>query len=203
MKFINLLKKELSELINIQMILSLVLTMGIFMILGNVMKSSIDEAIDSTKNVTINISDRDQTDFTKAIEQALLDINDDPDENTSVKLKYFDTTGDDYAKILEDNDINNIVIIPEGFTKKVEADERPNIISVNRMESAATLSNISDGNSSAISLIRDCISSSIASLEYSSSGCLLTGLFTSFLGWSSFFLETGISFGSNRDGKAS
>ena len=165
MKFINLLKKELSELINIQMILSLVLTMGIFMILGNVMKSSIDEAIDSTKNVTINISDRDQTDFTKAIEQALLDINDDPDENTSVKLKYFDTTGDDYAKILEDNDINNIVIIPEGFTKKVEADERPNIISVNRMESAATLSNISDGNSSAISLIRDCISSSIAS-EY-------------------------------------
>jgi ABC-2 type transport system permease protein len=165
MKFINLLKKELSELINIQMILSLVLTMGIFMILGNVMKSSIDEAIDSTKNVTINISDRDQTDFTKAIEQALLDINDDPDENTNVKLKYFDTTGDDYAKILEDNDINNIVIIPEGFTKKVEADERPNIISVNRMESAATLSNISDGNSSAISLIRDCISSSIAS-EY-------------------------------------
>ncbi len=165
MKFINLLKKELSELINIQMLLSLVLTMGIFMILGNVMKSSIDEAIDSTKNVTINISDRDQTDFTKAIEQALLDINDDPDENTSVKLKYFDTTGDDYAKILEDNDINNIVIIPEGFTKKVEADERPNIISVNRMESAATLSNISDGNSSAISLIRDCISSSIAS-EY-------------------------------------
>ena len=165
MKFINLLKKELSELINIQMILSLVLTMGIFMILGNVMKSSIDEAIDSTKNVTINISDRDQTDFTKAIEQALLDINDDPDENTNVKLKYFDTTGDDYAKILEDNDINNIVIIPEGFTKKVEADERPNIISVNRMESAATLSNISDGNSNAISLIRDCISSSIAS-EY-------------------------------------
>ena len=165
MKFINLLKKELSELINIQMILSLVLTMGIFMILGNVMKSSIDEAIDSTKNVTINISDRDQTDFTKAIEQALLDINDDPDENTNVKLKYFDTTGDDYAKILEDNDINNIVIIPEGFTKKVEADERPNIISVNRMESAATLSNISDGNSSAISIIRDCISSSIAS-EY-------------------------------------
>ena len=165
MKFINLLKKELSELINIQMLLSLVLTMGIFMILGNVMTSSIDEAIDSTKNVTINISDRDQTDFTKAIEQALLDINDDPDENTNVKLKYFDTTGDDYAKILEDNDINNIVIIPEGFTKKVEADERPNIISVNRMESAATLSNISDGNSSAISLIRDCISSSIAS-EY-------------------------------------
>ncbi len=157
MKFINLLKKELSELINIQMILSLVLTMGIFMILGNVMKSSIDEAIDSTKNVTINISDRDQTDFTKAIEQALLDINDDPDENTSVKLKYFDTTGDDYAKILEDNDINNIVIIP--------IIQRPNIISVNRMESAATLSNISDGNSSAISLIRDCISSSIAS-EY-------------------------------------
>jgi hypothetical protein len=32
MKFINLLKKELAELINVQMILSLVVTMGIFMV---------------------------------------------------------------------------------------------------------------------------------------------------------------------------
>ena len=163
MKFINLLKKELGELINVQMLLSLVLTLGIFMVLGNVMQTSIDEAIDSVTNVTINICDRDKTDFNKAIEEALLAINDDPDENTNVKLKYFDTTGDDYAKILKDNDIDNLVIIPEGFTEKIKADERPDLISVNRMTSAATLSNISTGNSSAIGLISNCISSSIAS----------------------------------------
>ncbi|MBQ6180292.1 MAG: ABC transporter permease [Ruminococcus sp.] len=163
MKFINLLKKELSELINVQMILSLVLTLGIFMVLGNVMKTSIDEAIDSVTNVTINICDRDKTDFTKAIEDALLAINDDPDEKTNVKLKYFETTGDDYAKILADNDIDNLVIIPEGFTDMVKADQRPELISINRMSSAATLDNISSGNSSAIGLISDCISSSIAS----------------------------------------
>ena len=49
MKFINLLKKELAELINVQMILSLVVTMGIFMVLGGVMKSSIDEAVTPLK----------------------------------------------------------------------------------------------------------------------------------------------------------
>ena len=162
MKFINLLKKELSELINAQMLLSLVLTMAIFMVLGGVMKSSIDDAMDSAKNVTINICDRDKTDFTKSIEEALLAINDDPDENTTVKLEYFDTTGDDYAALLKDNDIDNLVIIPEGFTEDIKANKRPNIISINCMTSAATMSNISSGNDSAVSLISDCIASSIA-----------------------------------------
>ena len=162
MKFINLLKKELAELINVQMILSLVVTMGIFMVLGGVMKSSIDEAVDSTKNVKVNICDRDQTDFTKAILKAIEDINNDPDEHTEVTIKNFETSGDDYAKILEDNDISNIVIIPEGFTASVEKGERPELISVNRMKSAATMSNISSGNDNAVSLIKDCVASTIA-----------------------------------------
>ena len=43
MKFINLFKKELSELINKQMIISLIATMAIFMILGSVMTESISD----------------------------------------------------------------------------------------------------------------------------------------------------------------
>ncbi|MBQ9809326.1 MAG: ABC transporter permease [Ruminococcus sp.] len=162
MKFINLLKKELSELINLQMILSLVITMGIFMVLGGVMKSSINEAVEATKNVTINICDRDKTDFTNDIMEALLAVNDDPDENTNVILKSFETTGSDYAKILEDNNITNLVIIPEGFTAAIEKNERPELISIERMTSAATMSNITAGNNSAISLISNCVASTIA-----------------------------------------
>lgn len=98
MKFINLLKKELSELINLQMILGLVVSLAIFMVLGTVMKTSINEAVDESTNVTINISDRDKTDFTNSIIEALNAINSDPDENTNVKIKIFETEGDELCR---------------------------------------------------------------------------------------------------------
>lgn len=163
MKFINLLKKELSELINLQMILGLVVTMAIFMVLGGVMKTSINEAVNESTNVTINISDRDKTDFTNGIIEALNAINSDPDENTNVKIRIFETEGDDYADILSSNDISNLIIIPKGFTDSINKTEQPELISISRMTSAATMSNISTGNSSAITLIENCISNVIAS----------------------------------------
>ena len=43
MKFINLLKKELIELINKQMILGIVIIGVLFMIVGQVMEESIEE----------------------------------------------------------------------------------------------------------------------------------------------------------------
>ena len=64
MKFINLLKKELSELINVQMILSLVFVLGIFLIMGNVMQSVSEEMSSESKNPSINICDMDETEFT-------------------------------------------------------------------------------------------------------------------------------------------
>ena len=47
MKFINLLKKELAELINKQMILGLLLTLAILMIVGQVMTEAIDTVTES------------------------------------------------------------------------------------------------------------------------------------------------------------
>jgi len=163
MKFINLLKKELSELVNLQMILGLVITTVIFMVLGTVMKTSINEAVDENTNVTINISDRDKTDFTESIIEALEAVNSDKDSKTNVTLNIIETEGDNYADILSSNDISNLVIIPKGFTESINKTEQPEIISVSRMTSTATMSNINTGNSSAISLIEDCISSTIAS----------------------------------------
>ncbi len=51
MKFINLLKKELIELINKQMIFGLVITCLILMAVGSVMGSAIDSAEESVSNV--------------------------------------------------------------------------------------------------------------------------------------------------------
>ena len=154
MKFINLLKKELSELVNLQMILSLVVALGIFMILGNIMDTTIDEVKEETSNVTIRLSDRDDTDYTKKM---IADI-----EKAGNKVKLYETSGDDYASILSDNDIKDIIIIPEGFTADAENGKKPDIISVSRMTSAATMSNLNVGTSSGLQLIQDYIKSDIA-----------------------------------------
>lgn len=159
MKFINLFKKELSELINKQMIISLIATMAIFMILGSVMTESISDISEETKSVTINISDRDKTEFTGNLMKSLEELN---SETTELTIKTFETEGDDYAAILSENDIENIVIIPEGFTAALDKTEQPELIAVSRMKSAATLSNLNVDNSSAIALIEQSISDTIA-----------------------------------------
>lgn len=150
MKFINLLKKELSELINLQMILGLVVSLGIFMALGGIMNVTIDEAVDQTSNVTLRISDRDDTEFTQAMLAAI--------EKDGNKIQTFKTSGTDYADILDSNSINDIVIIPEGFTEDFNSGKRPSLITAARMTSAATISNINAGLSNSSALIEKYLS---------------------------------------------
>ncbi|MBR4627567.1 MAG: ABC transporter permease [Ruminococcus sp.] len=155
MKFINLLKKELSELINLQMILGLVVALGIFMVLGGIMDTTIDEAKEETTNVTIRLCDRDNTEYTKSLIESI--------KKDGNKVKIFETSGSDYAAILDENDIKDLIIIPEGFTAALEKSERPEIITVSRMKSAATLSNLNVGTSSGLSIIKDKIAADVAS----------------------------------------
>lgn len=154
MKFINLLQKELKELINGQMILSLAVILAMLFIMGNITKSAINDVTEEAQNPKINISDRDDTDFTQNLIEVL--------KNSGAEIKVFETDGDNYADILSENDIKNIVIIPKGFTDSIEKGEKPEIITASRMTSAATLSNISTGTSGAITLIQNCIANTIA-----------------------------------------
>ncbi len=154
MKFINLLQKELKELINGQMILSLAVILAMLFIMGNITKSAINDVTEEAQNPKINISDRDDTDFTQNLIEVL--------KNSGAEIKVFETDGDNYADILSENDIKNIVIIPKGFTDSIEKGEKPEIITASRMTSAATLSNISTGTSGAITLIQNCIANKIA-----------------------------------------
>ena len=45
MKFFNLLKKELAELLNAQTIISLVVVMGLLMFMGSFMSDTVEEAV--------------------------------------------------------------------------------------------------------------------------------------------------------------
>lgn len=154
MKFINLFQKELKELINGQMIMSLVVILAMLFIMGNITESAINDVTEEANNPKINISDRDDTDFTRSLIEIL--------ESSGAEITTFDTIGDDYADILSDNDIKNIIILPEGFTETLENGEKPELITASRMTSAATMSNISTGTSGAVSLIQSCIADTIA-----------------------------------------
>lgn len=152
MKFFNLLKKELGELITAQAIITVVAVMLLLMLMGNFMQSTVQEAIEN--EYTVSISDRDDTEFTKELMKVL--------EESGANLKQFDTEGDDYPAILKDIDQESLVIIPEGFTETLENGGRPELISVSAMGSAAVMSNITNDNSGAVGLISHCISNTFA-----------------------------------------
>ncbi len=162
MKFINLLKKELSELLNAQMIAGIVLILVVFMFLGNFMKDAINEEAEAITSgySRITISDCDSTDFT----HEMLDHF----KKQGVEVKLIETNNDDlangdYAKILADGDVKNLVIIPGGFTEAVENGEKSDLITASRMTSAATMSNISTGTGAAATMIQTYITNYIAS----------------------------------------
>lgn len=152
MKFFNLLQKELKELLNAQMILGFVVIMVLFYVMGNVMGTTISEAVE--QEYTVTISDRDDTDYTR---QMLADLTKD-----GAKVTNYTTSGDDYAAILNQNDLKNLVIIPEGFTEDVEAGKKPQLISITRMKSASMMSSLSS-ESSTVDLISKYVADDIAS----------------------------------------
>ncbi len=148
MKFFNLLKKELAELLNVQTIISLVIAMSLLMVMGTVMTDTIEEAV--KQEYTVTICDRDKTDFTADMMKTL--------QGYGAKINEVSDASEDYAKLLENAGKESLVIIPEGFSEAVEKGEAPELISIARMKSAAMMSNISNTNSGAETLINKAVS---------------------------------------------
>ena len=154
MKFINLLKKELSELINAQMIFSLILSMSIFIIMGNVMQSVTAEIAEESVHPKINICDLDDTDFTKDMLDSFISKGSD--------VKTVSVVNDDYAAAFKDSNMKSYVVIPKGFTDEVKSGKKPEIISVSKIKSASTLSGFTGSTDGTVSLINAYISYELA-----------------------------------------
>ncbi len=152
MKFFNLLKKELAELITAQTIIGLIVTMTLFMFLGNVMNKTMEEAV--KKEYSISLIDRDNTELTKNLIDSL--------KSADAEIAEYDIDGDNYSEILKTTEKEAVIIIPEGFTEKIENGEAPEIISIAGMDSAAMMSNLTNNNSGAVSLIKNCLSMMLA-----------------------------------------
>ncbi len=154
MKFINLLKKELSEIITVQMIATMGVLIVVFMMMGNLMSGAIDSVVEDATNPKINICDLDDTELTDSLINGLKDAG--------AEITEISVNSDNYAAVLKENKIKNLIIIPDGFTESVENKEKPKLISVSKMESAATLANITNDNSGAASFINNCVTNIVA-----------------------------------------
>ncbi|MBQ8781483.1 MAG: ABC transporter permease [Oscillospiraceae bacterium] len=115
MKFGNLLKKELGELITLQAMASMIMVLVLYAFLGQVMGGAMEEGFDTS---TITLCNRDNSAFT-------LEMLDKITEDGSTVIDYVDIQGEDYAAELERLDKKNVIIIPEGYGDSVLVDKKP------------------------------------------------------------------------------
>ena len=144
MKFSILLKKELKEMLSPTTIITCVLMIFVLVFAGKAMSKAVGEIQEDAK--TITICDQDQTDFTKAMIDAI-----DKDENTEVKR--VEIKSDDYSKELDDVDCKNVIIIPKGFTEQVAQHKTATVKFAQKMTSIATFSNVNQGSKNALTAL--------------------------------------------------
>ncbi len=142
MKFGNLLKKEMRELLTFQTIFGMVFTLFLFVILGQVMGNGMEESMDTS---TINICDQDNTEFSKSILKEL-------GKDQTLTINKVDIQGDNYAAELAKSDAKSVIIIPQGFSDQVNnGDKAASLILVGKYSGGGMFSSLS-GMSSADSV---------------------------------------------------
>lgn len=155
MKFFNLFRKELKEMLNFQTIMAMVISVVALVFAGQAMSDAVDESTSDMMDITI--CDLDETEFTDAVLTELRSQI----EGAGGEVKVVEITSDDYAAELKRLGIKSCVIIPEGFTAKVEADEQATVEFAQKMTSLATMSNIATGSDAALTLLEAAVKSTI------------------------------------------
>ena len=134
MKFGNLLKKELRELITKQALISMIFTMVLLIVMGQIMGGAMEEGFDTS---TITLCNQDDSVFTAEVLKKI-------DASQSTKINYVDFESDDYAAELERLDIKNAVIIPQGYGESITVKKEPALIKfVSKMSTAGLASSMS------------------------------------------------------------
>ncbi len=146
MKFGNLLKKELSELITKQAIISMVFVLVLFVFMGQIMGRSMKEGFDTS---TLNICIKDDSDFTKNVIDRIK-----ADETT--ELNIVDIRSDNYYDELERLDLKYVVIIPDGYGDTIVNEKKPGqLIFASKVSLGFSAAMSSISSSDAVSTIVD------------------------------------------------
>lgn len=177
MKFANLFKKELKEMLTVSTILTMVVITLLLVFMGDAFSGIIEEAASDAS--TITICDKDNTELTKSLIKAL--TVSEVDEKTGMPTKYDDSLvnivtldSDDYASELAKQELKNVIVIPKGFTENFLAGKPSEVLNIGKMTSGAAMSNVST-NDTAVELIKE----SLKQTYLVSSGLTLEQLATS------------------------
>lgn len=146
MKFGNLLKKELSELITKQAIISMIFVLVLFVFMGQIMGHSMEEGFDTS---TLNICIKDDSAFTQNVIDRIK-----ADETT--ELNIVDIQSDNYYDELERLDLKYVVIIPEGYGDTIVNEKKPGqLIFASKVSLGFSAAMSSISSSDAVSTIVD------------------------------------------------
>ena len=150
MKFLTLLKKELRELINMQMILGLVITVVMLLVVGNVMSGVMDDA--ATETGVVNIIDRDKSMLTQeGIIGALKD--------TGYTVNLVEAENDDPAKLLSEAGCDSLLIIPQGFDESLKNSDEPlQLELISSIKTTSVMASLSDKTASVVDFISNVVS---------------------------------------------
>ncbi len=141
MKFGNLLKKELRELITVQALISMIFTMVLLIIMGQIMGGAMEEGFDTS---SITLCNQDDSEFTAELLEKV-------DSSESTDINYVELQSDDYASEMERLGIKNLVIIPQGYGESIiEKHEPAPIKFVSIFQSGGIASSISNISASDI-----------------------------------------------------
>ncbi|MBR2087151.1 MAG: ABC transporter permease [Oscillospiraceae bacterium] len=106
---LNLLRKELSELMNKQMLISLIVSVVMIILVGGLMMHMITQEM--SESGILHIIDQDQTPFTQEVADKLREKG------------YTVETGDDFETMVQTADWKEAVVLPAGMTAAFENHE--------------------------------------------------------------------------------
>ena len=156
MKFNKLFRKELADMLNKQTIFTMIITVVILVAAGQVLSKSISDTQEESASITI--CDQDKTEFTKTIFGQIKDELKSADAEDL--FKEVEIKSDDYPAELKRLDINNVLIIPKGFTQQIENNQQADVKYVSKMTTLATLSASSMSDASQ-TIVSKCVQSAI------------------------------------------
>ena len=148
MKFYSLFRKELKEMLSLQTIITMIVTVVVLVMAGQAMSGAISDNAEKASDLTI--CDLDKTEFTENVLNSLKATAKAGDG----KITVVDIKSDDYAAELKRLDQDSVVIIPKGFTEQVKQHKKADVGYIQRMTSLATMSNINTGSDTALAVIQ-------------------------------------------------
>ncbi|MBQ9111320.1 MAG: ABC transporter permease [Oscillospiraceae bacterium] len=105
----HLLRKELRELMNKQMLLGLLGTMVLIIMLGVIMTNTMSESLESSGE--LHVIDYDDTEFTRSVISAL--------EEDGYEVEVSKLVEKDNSVLMEEKDWKEAVLIRQGFTQQI------------------------------------------------------------------------------------